>query len=298
MEPSNIITELSDVEKQWWDETIKQFRSEFIREPKHYSDTTLRQKGVTLEQLQENTDQMIEELREETWQLYLLDEAVFHQEVLAYLVRERDLPKNILNAIIDEKVLTEDYKDIGKEEFTLRIAGVIGEYTGKVMPYIYALSLSTTQSRRSRSGQTFEAIVESFMDVFGYSYDNQSSVGTDSFSESGLGKKVDLIVPGMEEYSRNRSKSAVVTVKTTLRERWQEVAEELQRTNVPHIYLLTADTGVSVPTIDTMSRYNITLVVYSTEKEGKFANKENVMDFQTFYNQEMPHIISYWNSRR
>jgi hypothetical protein len=84
-------------------------------------------------------------------------------------------------------------------------------------------------------------------------------------------------------------------MKTTLRERWQEVAEELSRTNVPHIYLLTADTSVTLNVINTMKQYNITLVVYSNEKTNKFSESENVQDFARFFSIEMPHIISYWS---
>jgi hypothetical protein len=134
------------------------------------------------------------------------------------------------------------------------------------------------------------------MDVFGYPYKDQSALGTTFYRQNNLGKKVDLIIPGADEYLRNRSKCAVVTMKTTLRERWQEVAEELSRTNIPHIYLLTIDDSLTSNVINTMNQYNITVVLYSSEKITKFSDKENVQDFKTFFLREMPHIVEYWKT--
>lgn len=295
MELDNTLVELNANEKKWWEQVIKDFRARCIKEPKHYSDFIIKHNKITPRQLQEDIDSVIESLREKTWQLYLVDEAVFNRKVLAYLVKERDFPRESLTSLLENRFQNEIKANVTDLEFSQNIAEVVGEFTGVIMPYVYALGLSTTNSRRSRSGKTFESIIESVMDVYDYPYETQSSVGTDTFSKSGLGKKVDLIVPGVGEYLRNRSKSAVVTVKTSLRERWQEVAEELQRTNVPHIYLLTADKSVTGNVIDIMKNYNITLVVYSSEKQSKFSDKETVIDFQTFYNNEMKHMMSYWS---
>lgn len=293
----DLIVELEPSEQEWWESTIKEFRSRIIKEPKHYARTILAQKGITKEKLAENVEDVLKTSREEVWQMYLIDEAKFHSEVLAHLVKTRDVPKEILNKIIKSELLDLDYSKVDKEELTERVARIVGEYAGRIMPYIYALSLSTTQSRRSRAGKTFEHIIETFMEVFGYPYGDQSSLGTTFYRENNLGKKVDLIVPGADEYAKNRSKCAVITMKTTLRERWQEVAEELSRTNVPHIYLLTVDDAITTNVVNTMNQYNITVVLYSSEKQGKFSDKENVQDFKTFFLQEMPHIIGYWQTR-
>jgi len=292
----DLIVELEPAEQEWWEETIKEFRRRIIKEPKHYAQTILTQKGITRETLAENVEGVLRNAREEVWQMYLQDESKFHSEVLAYLVKNRNVPKEILTKIIDSELLGVDYSVLTKEQLTEQMARVVGEYAGRIMPYIYCLSLSTTQSRRSRAGKTFEHIIETFMEVFGYPYKDQSALGTNFYRQNNLGKKVDLIVPGADEYARNRSKCAVVTMKTSLRERWQEVAEELSRTNIPHIYLLTLDDAITSNVVNTMNQYNITVVLYSTEKVSKFSDKENVQDFQTFFLKEMPHIISYWKT--
>lgn len=296
MAPKDLIVELDNVEGEWWAETIQEFRLKIIKEPKHYAREILLRKGITRKDLEEDIDSILKDTRESVWQMYLQDEAAFHSEVLSYLIKTRNAPKEILANIINSELLSTDVMNSSKEELTERVARIVGGYAGRVMPYIYALSLSTTQSRRSRAGKVFEHIIETFMELSGYPYKNQSALGTSFFKENDLGKKVDLIVPGADEYVRNRAKCAVITMKTSLRERWQEVAEELSRTNVPHIYLLTVDDALTSNVINTMKRYNITVVLYGDEKESKFASLDNVQDFRTFFFREMPHITSYWKA--
>jgi len=287
-----LITELNPKEKIWWEHEIKNFRGRIIQEPKSYAKTVIEERGFNKSNLTDDIESIIEKTREEIWQTYLIDEALFHQELLTHLSKSRHLPKSILINLISKRVL-DTYKDIGRIELQNILSEIVGEYTGRIMPYIYLLSLSTTNSRRSRSGKTFETLIEALFDVFEYPYTNQSSIGNAGY-ESNLGKKVDLIVPSIDSYIKNRPMCAVVTMKTSLRERWQEVAEELNRTNVPHIYLLTADRGVTPNTVSIMKRYNITLVVYQSEKTSKFEKFANVQDFRTFFLQEIPHILSYW----
>jgi len=291
---SDIIYELETNEEEWWAGTIQEFRLKYIKEPKQYARTIIEKKGITKKQLAENIDKALFDIREAVWQLYLIDEALFHSEVLSHLIKTRDLPKSLLLKIIDSQFMSQDYEKLTKTDLSGKIADIVGDYTGRIMPYIYSLGLSTTQSRRARAGKTFEHIIETFMDIFEYPYEDQAEI---SKSQENLGKKVDLIVPSMKAYNSNRSKSAVITMKTTLRERWQEVAEELSRTNIPHIYLLTIDGAITTNVVDTMKRYNITVVVYGPEKRKKFIKQENVQDFNEFFLKEMPHIISYWKNK-
>lgn len=291
----DLIAKLDNDEKKWWQSTIKEFRGSIVKEPKHYALRVLERRGITAEHLKRDPDHILMETREEVWEMYLQDEARFHADVLAHLVKTRDVPREILAKVLESEVLQPGHRDMSKQEMTELMARIIGEYAGRIMPYIYELSLSSTQSRRSRAGKVFEHIIETFMTVLGYPYGTQSSIGTSFFHTNRLGKKVDLIVPGADEYIQNRSKCAVVTMKTSLRERWQEVAEELSRTNIPHIYLLTVDRALTANVINTMQHYNITVVLYESEKREKFSEFDTVQSFKTFFLEEMPHIISYWN---
>lgn len=288
----DLITQLNELEEKWWEGTIKEYRSRLITEPRLYADSILAVSWDNKKQGSDSLDETIRRVREEIWQLYLLDEAKFHAAVLAHLFTERDLPKSILDEIIDKDAL-QSISD--HNEFVDSIGRLIGDYAGRVMPYVYQLALSTTQSRRSRAGRTFEQLIESLLDHFDIPFDTQGTIASNVFTKSGLGKKVDAIVPGVDSYIKNRSKCAVVTMKTTLRERWQEVAEELSRTNIPHIYLLTADENVTENVVNTVRNYNITLVVYASEKNSKFTEYEQVISFYDFFTREMKFIAQYWD---
>ena len=289
------ITRLQPEELEWWRSTIVKFRREYIKDPKSYAEKIIQEEKITRDTLKISLEKHLEVIREKVWGLYLIDEAEFHRNVLAHLMLVRDLPRSILQNVIEEYSLFElDLKNMDREEAYKTIAKLVGDTSGRIFPYLYELSLSTTQSRRSRSGKVFERIIETFFEIFEYPYNNQSSIGNAGYDTVGLGKKVDLIVPDVEKYLDERSKCAVVTMKTSLRERWQEVAEELQRTNVPHIYLLTVDKTVTSNTINVMKRYNITLVLYKTTKEDKLKEFTNVKSFEEFFLHEIPHILSYW----
>jgi hypothetical protein len=288
-----LILSLTPEEKKWWKSTIQEYRAKIIKGPKEYAAQILEEMELTKESLQGDFDSILFNVREGAWQLYLKDECRFHAEVISYLGQERALPREILKEVIERNISKHDLNSLTDQNLLETIGRVVGDYTGRIMPYIYDLSLSTTQSRRSRAGTTFENIIEAIMDAFSLPYKNQSSLGKDFYTNNNLGKKVDLIVPGPEEYARNRAKCAVVTMKTSLRERWQEVAEELSRTNVPHIYLLTLDPNVTENVVRTIKQYNITLVLPTFEK-AKFSTHDNVLDFTVFFTRELPHIVAYW----
>lgn len=291
-----LLAQLSDEESDWWEGVIQDYRRKFVRNPKDYALEIIKGEGVSKEQLTKDTESYLEILRESVWQKYLIDEGIFHTEVITYLVRTRDLPRSILASVIKNEILSLDVGKLSEKELSDKITEVVGNSAGRIMPYLYQLSLSTTQSRRSRAGKVFEEIIETFFDIFEYPYSNQSALGNAAYNVQNLGKKVDLIVPNVESYLSNRPKCAVITMKTTLRERWQEVAEELNRTNVPHIYLLTVDPSVTPSTASIMKQYNITLVLYKKDKENRFSEFSNVMDYETFFLQEIPHIVSYWKN--
>jgi hypothetical protein len=283
--------ELSSTESKWWESEIRRFRKEFIHEPVHYAKQAIAARGLGPEDLLTGLEDYLEVVREDGWQLYLADEARFHSEVVSHLAKTREAPKELL-----EVSITKSLDDCGTDRAKLlsNLSGTVGTYTGQIFPYLYQLSLSTTQSRRSRAGTTFEHLVEAFFDCLGYPYGTQEHIAQEQFKTLGLGKKVDLVVPSAYAYSQNRSKCAVVTMKTTLRERWQEVAEELSRTNVPHIYLLTLDRAITRNVVTTMKEYNITLVVYEEVRKAKFADMMTVMSLQKFFSHEVPGIIKNW----
>ena len=290
------ISELDEDEIKWWRKKIGNVRARYILSPKlsirNYIDT-IKSEPDYHEKLR-NTSAFIQQIRDETWKIYIESELLFYKSVIKELLEERAHPHDILATIISEGTLQELNALKNHKELLHKVSEIFGNFTGRIFPYFFELSKSVTNSRRSRAGKAFEEIIHSIMDGYLYPYDDQSKLGKKVFNEKGLGKMVDGILPTMKAYDTNRSKCLVVTMKTSLRERWQEVVEEINRTNVPSIHLLTLDEGISRNLLDTMRNHNITLVTYEKVKKRFEGEYTNIISFETLFNKEIPHIIEWW----
>jgi hypothetical protein len=291
---TNYVTTLSEEEKDWWKDQIKDFRRRYIKSPMHYVDETIEKLNYTRQDVSQNIEKLLIQDREDVYNLYLQDEAVLNAALVSHLTDNRAIPQNIFNDIVDSKLLTYNLANIEPEQLKRRLSEVIGDYTGAVFPYFYELSLSTTNSRRSRAGKTFESLIEKTLTILGVPFENQSQLGTSFYKEHSLGKKVDLIIPGRLAYEQRRSSCGIISVKTSLRERWQEVVEELNRSNTRHIYLATLDETISDNQLQLMKNYAITLIVRDKEKSTKFQDAGTVESFHQFFNNTIPHLLSAW----
>lgn len=285
---------LTETESDWWDKTIQEFRKEYVKSPREYVDLCINQKNYKLEDLKEDIETLLIDERETIYKLFLKDESVMNGKLVTHLIKNREIPSSTYEELLENSNIFEESSNLTIEHFRDKTATLIGEYTGEIFPYLYALSLSSTNSRRARAGGTFEMLIEKCLDIFNYPYQNQSSLGTEFYNSNRIGKKVDLIIPGRKAYEQRRTACAIVSAKTTLRERWQEVVEELNRSNVRHIYLATLDEGITGNQIDIMKEYNITLVVRKLEKVSKFSKAGNVESFETFFNVTIPHLLEVW----
>ncbi len=285
---------LSELEKEWWKGTVQSFRAKIVKTPQHYVDLKLKSGSFTKESLEENVESLLVDEREEIYKEFVASEAELNAAVISHLVLNREIPRTIFDELVESHILNADLTAMPASELKSKLAGVIGEYTGTIFPYLFELSLSNTQSRRSRAGKTFEFLLETALELMEIPFANQSQLGRRFFQENGIGKKVDLVIPGSRAYEENRSKCAVLTAKTSLRERWQEVVEELQRSNVPHIYLATLDESLTSQVVQTMKQHNITLVVKMSEKQSKFGHVGTVESFHTFFNSTLPHLMEVW----
>ncbi len=172
---------------------------------------------------------------------------------------------------------------------------ICGEYAGRISPYIYELSLSNTQSRRSRAGKTFEQVIYEIYRSFKFDFVSQGEVGRATFTDQGLGKIVDSLLPGIAEFQKRRDKVIIGTMKTTLRERWQEVIEEVVRTNLPRIYLLTMDDDISENKAIQMGKHNVVIVVLkSVKQKATLVGMENIISFESYFLEEIPETLRYW----
>lgn len=288
-----IIIEIPQNEQKELDKLIKTYRKEHIRNSQEIVDKVFKENKSFIKQVQKgNVSKSIADLREIVWKEYLEDEVHFNVLLMQDLHKILDTPKEILDAI-----LKKDFSNLKGKDLKEEIIKICGEYAGRVYPYIYKISLSNTNSRRSRAGKTFEAIVYKIYECLDYSFDSQGKVGRKTFTELGLGKKVDSILPSISAYEKRRNKTIIGTMKTSLRERWQEVAEEIERTKIPEIHLLTADEEISKSKAQEMNNHNIIVVAYDwIANSDTLKPMKNIISFEEYLFEEIPSILKFWSN--
>ena len=282
---------LNDYEKEEFYDFIAEIRAKIILTPKETFLKILENTDTSFITLN-NVSETIKMLREKSYEYFLLNEKEFNGLVLENIAHKFSIPNEILKNISNEfyENLNGDYKEF-KEKFT----HYFGKYASGISPYIYELCLSNTNSRRSRAGKTLESVVYFLYDYFNYPFASQTKIGKKEFTRLNLGKVVDSILPSVKAFEARRDKTIIGSMKTTLRERWQEVVEEIGRSGVPSIYLLTCDDNISESKIRQMSGHNIVLVVLKEIKD-KLPNFRNVISFEEYFSNEIPQILKYWNN--
>lgn len=289
-----VITEIPNDEQEKFDKLIKSCRSKYIRTSQEIVDKVFKEKPIYLQNIKnKDVSQSISGLRELVWNEYLKDEVNFNVILMQELHATLKTPKSILELLIDENIIKLDEKELLKE-----VRNLCGEYAGRIFPYIYKISLSNTNSRRSRAGKTFESIIYKVYDILEYDFDSQSKVGRKTFAELGLGKKVDSILPNISCYEQRRNKTIIGTMKTSLRERWQEVAEEIERTKIPEIHLLTVDENISKSKAQEMANHNIIVVAYDwVANSESLVSMKNIISFEDYLFEEIPSILKFWDEK-
>lgn len=203
----------------------------------------------------DNASVIIDFLRTESWKGFQSKEHHFTSEMLSSLYSESDVEK-------------------------MSSSEAIAWFVEKFPMHIYSLNLSNTQSRRSRAGKEFEAIIELILIGADIPMDSQGNIGKKFFVDKGLGKLVDIVSPGSVEYVLNKRDTVLISAKTTLRERWQEVPEEMGRTGAREMFLVTLDDTISKEVIENLNDANIQVVSTKSLKQGKYSNYHSVISFE------------------
>lgn len=203
-----------------------------------------------------NASKIVENLRNFSWENFIPEEEKFSSAMLKLLIDESSL--NNLSA---------------KES--------IEHFIDSYPQHIYQLCLSNTQSRRSRAGKEFEAIIELLLMGAQIPMDTQGNIGKKVFVDKSLGKLVDIVSPGVVEYVIDKNYTCLISAKTTLRERWQEVPEEMSRTGAREMFLATLDDSVTSEVLNTLYEANIRIVTTQNNKATNYPTERRVITFET-----------------
>lgn len=202
----------------------------------------------------DNASEVVETLREQNWESILRVEKIFNVQIYQSLIRD-DVES------LNPRAAVEDFIEQNVNNF-------------------YTVSLSNTQSRRSRAGGEFEAIISHLFMGADLPFDEQGLIGTGIFADSNLAKLVDHVVPGATEYQINKRGTIAISAKTTLRERWQQIGDEMHRTRMPEMYLATIDQTISQNTLAQLRNNNIYPVTTQRIKRDFYSSNNLVLTFE------------------
>lgn len=202
-----------------------------------------------------NASKIVEKLRENCWN--------------EYKPCEKEFTSKMLGSLIDTTTIS-NFKPLDA------LINFIEQYP----EYIYTLTLSNTQSRRSRAGKEFENIIELLLLGANIPMDSQGNIGKNAFINKGLGKSVDVVSPGVIEYVQNKRNTVLISAKTTLRERWAEVPEEMGRTGAREMFLATLDKHISSGLFKNLNEANIQIITTKSIKEKYYKDNHRVLDFE------------------
>lgn len=222
-----------------------------------------------------NASEYIEKMRDRCWDDYKEIEKEFTSSMLSKIIDDDHLQD--MTALEGLSVIAEDYDE-----------------------HLYHLFLSNTQSRRSRAGKEFEYITELLLMGAGIPFISQAAIGKKLYVEKNLAKLIDMVIPGVGEYDKNKNEAICVSSKTTLRERWQEVPEEIDRTSLSKIYLTTLDMNISDATFDLLHENNVIVVTTKSIKKqyyNGYAEKDRIVTFEDFL-KEAKRIARLWPKKR
>ncbi|KGN30541.1 hypothetical protein N802_06910 [Knoellia sinensis KCTC 19936] len=116
----------------------------------------------------------------------------------------------------------------------------------------FSVATRFKNSRFSRSGASFEHHLAALFTANQVSFHQPRHKYPD-------GAKPDFIVPSDDAYRAMNSSVALVAAKTSVKERWRQIATEAR--HVPTRYLATMDPAISVSAADDMAKNNLQLVL-------------------------------------
>jgi len=148
-------------------------------------------------------------------------------------------------------------------------------------PSLDAVFLSASQQRKTRAGRSFENHIARTLRDGNVQFEEQAVMG---------GRRPDFVLPDsktLRKRQRDFNGAAILSAKTTLRERWKQLSREAFNAQ---IYLATVDDRVAAHSIDEMAAQGIMLVVpeaLKSSKETCYPKNGNVISFRQFFDTEV-----------
>ena len=157
------------------------------------------------------------------------------------------------------------------------------------LPEIDRYMLSAGQQRKARAGVSFEHHIERML------LDGKIPYGKQVIIQAR--KRPDFILPSFAHLASppaGRKKGLILSVKTTLRERWKQVEREMHGRE---LFLGTVDENIAANAIEEMASMGINLVVpehLKKSKETEYDGHKNVLSFKMFFGTVVGKRMTSW----
>lgn len=216
----------------------------------------------SLEDIKQHFDTLLFQVEHDAYELYLSYEAQYRMDVFEAFTQ----------ALIEQKQLV-DVNQTGR---------VLGEHFKTLDRFFMSLA----QSRRTRTGRTFETIHNSLFEALGYPFDHRPAIkGTPDF-----------LLPSVSHYKKNPIDCIIFTAKRTLRERGRQIVTE--RTRGLGFYLATIDKKISSNQLTEMLQHRIYLVCPKAIKDDKYSDANNVISFAQFFRDHLDPAMTRWKANK
>lgn len=147
------------------------------------------------------------------------------------------------------------------------------------------LFLSVSQSRKQRGGKDFEHQIRFLLQIARVPHEMQPRR-----------ERADFILPSSAMLYSERTIAVVLSVKRTLRERWQQVVRELQDMSCPNTFLATADDAIPEGKVRDIKNHNIYLVTWDEVKEAHYTSEPMVLGYSAFMSRLETRFLPLWQS--
>ena len=151
----------------------------------------------------------------------------------------------------------------------------------KTMADAAKLEMSHKQSRSARAGKSFEIIVKELLDRLDIS--NEGITKEDK--KSGL-RRIDLVIPNRDTAIKSPDRTHFLSLKTSLKERWMQVAEEQAQGQRTHLLTLLQNEILSDAVAKKITDRGIFLYVPDRVKNDRFTDNPRIRGLS-----EIPRIV-------
>lgn len=154
----------------------------------------------------------------------------------------------------------------------------------KLYPDLWQMMLSRSQSRKQRGGKDWEYEIAGMLNLIQISYDMQT-----------IKDRSDFKIPSEKAFLNDRTKTFLLSAKRSLRERWKQVAQELQATRASNVFLATAEEPENLPKhkVDEIWEFGVHLLVWD-ETKAKYPDHPGIVSFSEFAKRDIPAFRNYW----